>query len=299
MCRLGSNPDLKARNIVRLSWLDRLISLFRQTAHTNNAARDPNLRWVEDRLHELARIAWLRSGPPNSVDFLLNPAVLPDSTLNRSMEQVLEIFYGHALKWASGFEIPFRVPKVGVKRLVGAVGQYRIDDGYVLIDMSPNVLSCPPAFHAVLAHEACHHILDLSGLNTHRPEVDEPMTDLAIFVCGFGEVFRRGQSTLAQMRNDWRTTHLGYLTQAQYDYAAWWVLNAHQEQATSSDPDQTAPVRRSTVVVEAQRKKALARFGGDVRALDRLLDRERKRNPNASELDMYCAVCEQLGRDRR
>jgi hypothetical protein len=97
------------------------------------------------------------------------------------------------------------MPKVGVKGLVDAAGQYRVDgDGYIFIGMAPDVLSSPPAVLAVLAHEACHHILDISGLNTHRPEIDEPTTDLAMFVCGFGQVFLERQSRLALVGANWQ-----------------------------------------------------------------------------------------------
>src|ERR1039458_6201219 len=183
--RVSGMPDISLRGQVtpaptrqtwmgrmRLSWLERLMASLHKSGDASVAhvaELDPKLEWADDQLHKLARIAWARCGPPNSMDFLLDPARLPKSCTSRSMEQSLDAFYAHARKWASGFEVPFRVPKVGLKSLVDAAGQYRVDgDGYVFIEMAPDVVSYPPAVLAVLAHEACHHILDINSLNTHR-----------------------------------------------------------------------------------------------------------------------------------
>ena len=212
---------------MRLSWLQRLAANVHKSGDTSPARiveTDPQLKWAEDQLHRLARIAWAPCGPPDSMDFLLDPSLLPEPSTARLMEQSLGALYGHALKWARGFEVPFRVPKVAVKGHGDAAGQYQVDgDGYLFIDITPGLLRYPSAVLAVLAHEACHHIIDISGLNTHRQEIDEPTTDLAMFVCGFGQVFRAGQSRLGGGGGNWQKSHLGYLTETQYAFAYQWV----------------------------------------------------------------------------
>jgi len=47
------------------------------------------------------------------------------------------------------------------------------------------------------------------------------------------------------------------------------------------------------------RNKALVSFGGNVTALERLLEHERQRRPGCGEMDILTAVVDQLERDRR
>jgi hypothetical protein len=173
-------------------------------------------------------------------------------------------------------------------------GQYRVDqDGYVSIEISPALLRHSDSVLAVLAHEACHHILDLSGLNTHRPELDEPLTDLAMFICGFGKVFMNGKSYLSSINSQWRSTHLGYLTDEQYKFAYSWVLRS-----SAFAPPSVKTSQRDGYDSRHHRSKLLNRLGGNALALERLMERERRRHPEYDELSLYAAVSEQVARDK-
>ncbi len=247
-------------------------------------------------LDGLAAVAWCLRGAPRDTKFLLDPRCLPAPTATKNVERALELFYQHARDYAAGFEVPFRVPKVrfSAARADETPGQYRVDeDGYVSIEISPALLRHPESVLAVLAHEACHHILDLSGLNTHRSEVDEPLTDLAMFICGFGKVFVDGKSYLSSIKNQWCSTHLGYLTEEQYKFAYSWVLRSCAYATPGADTSQ-----RDGHDSRYHRSKLLNRLGGNALALERLLERERRRHPEYDELSLYAAISEQVERDK-
>jgi len=261
-----------------------------------NGSSSASLDSIAEDLDRLAAVAWRVRGAPHSSSFLFDPSSLPPTANTQGLEQALGLLYDHAKVWAPGFDIPFRVPKVRLPLLSEAPGVYRVDeDGYVFVDISPTLLQHPRAVLAVLAHEACHHILDLSGFNTHQSAVDEPLTDLAMFVCGFGQVFLDGRTDLVSSDNQWRKTHLGYLSEAEYRFAYQWVLQS-ASRGRSVGPN-VKP--KEEYQLGFLRNKALVSFGGNVTALERLLEHERQRRPGCDEMDILTAVVDQLERDRR
>ena len=86
-------------------------------------------------------------------------------------QDALHTLYSHARRWAPGLETPFQIPTIRVRHLTGAAGQYVVGKLTLAIELAPQVLETQAVAAAVLCHEACacHHILDLSGLNTHVP----------------------------------------------------------------------------------------------------------------------------------
>jgi hypothetical protein len=66
----------------------------------------------------------------------------------------------------------------------------------------------------------------LSGQKTNDRDIDEPTTDLAIFICGFGGIFLAGQSGLQLASDGWKQVHYGYLTPEQYRFTHRWVMAA-------------------------------------------------------------------------
>lgn len=307
--------------------------------------------WIDQRLTKLARVAWAGSERANP-SFVLASSRVTQPKDAESVSAVVGTYYAHARQWAPGFEVPFSIPKVTITALLESAGRYRVEDGYVHVDISRRFLNHPAASLAILAHEVCHHILDLSGIGTRIPEIDEPTTDLAMFICGFGEVFIQGHSSLLLTPEGWRDTHLGYLTLAQYHRCQEWVLNARgivapaRPQAVARpvpqvvaplDPPQRKPswllalIRRlmgrradkpepkKKIIVpsprtpstprpgqdfrmpdrcEMLRSKLLNRLGGNKGALDRLLSKERGRNPDGNDLAHLQSIAEKLDRDR-
>ena len=280
-------------------------------------------REIEEELYRLAGVAWSVRRIVLNSDFILHTERLPRPDSANDMEAVVEHLYVHARKWAPGFEIPYRVPKVRLSPLITSAGQYTADShGYLFIDVAPEFKGQHSALFAILAHEACHHILDLSGLHGATREDGERLTDLTTFICGFGELILRGHSHIRRGPSGWTTVHLGYLSSADYRSAQNWVLKAQGLQASASPAEASPglvarisswftgrassvrerprPPAQSLIDVTAQRRKvALARLGGDRALLDRLIEYERGRQPSANELMLLDAVIESLERDRR
>jgi len=284
-------------------------------------------RWIEQSLYRLAETAWRSRRTVATTDFVLQPDALPTADNPESMTTTVERMYAHARKWAPGFEVPYRTPKVNVLAVLDSAGQYRVDvDGYLFIEVSERFILQRDAVLGILAHEACHHILDLSGTRSQIRDESERLTDLAAFVCGFGQIILNGQTHIQKVGSVWVTTHLGYLSQQQYRFAQQWVLHAQGlGEASSSDPSRRRGVfsslrqwwqnegtstnnlaykptlsQQSLIDVGAQRHKtALARLNGDRALLQRLLEYERRRHPDFDELTLLDAVIESLDRDRR
>lgn len=280
-------------------------------------------RDIEAALYQLANTAWSTRRVASSSHFVLQPEQLPRPESADDMAAVVDGLYGHARKWAPGFEIPYRVPHVSLSPLISSAGQYRADsDGYLFIEIAPEFKGQHSALLAILAHEACHHILDLSGVRGNTRNESERLTDLATFICGFGELILAGHSQIRRVGSLWTTTHLGYLSSDEYRSAQRWVLKAQGLSSAASPPRpeprgflarirrwlaRTPPIvapipQPSAPVVDVtkfRRKVALARLGGDQALLQRLIEYERRRQPTADELTLLDAVIESLERDRR
>ncbi len=307
---------------------------------------EPNLpllspsRWIEESLYRLAEAGWSTRRIVPNPDFILKPERLPRPKTVDDMATIVQRLYSHARTWAPGLEIPYYVPKVNVVPLVSAVGQYRADaHGYLFIEVAPEFIGQHSALLAILAHEACHHILDLSSIRGGTREHSEKLTDLASFICGFGELVLSGHSQVRRVDSGWKTIHLGYLTSEEYRLAQLWVLkvqslleetakpvasgaviarkgngflsqikrwlggrgNERLGSAGSGQTDQPGPLGPSLRfdATTQRRKVALARLGGDRSLLARLVEFERRRAPQADDLTLLDAVIESLERDRR
>lgn len=208
-------------------------------------------RWIEGRLAWLAREAWgtnARCGDPASL-LALGDLIIPRD--EAGIAQVLGRLYSHARRWAPGLETSFGTPRVSVNPHIAAAGQYGVGSAAGSTSRSPPASSADPAAClAALCHEACHHILDLSGKASRTTVVDEPTTGLAMFVCGFGEVFLQGQSRLLRTHAGWRQLHLGYLGPEDYEFVHEWVLGARSlRRGRPGDRRRQAPEWRAAGLV--------------------------------------------------
>src|SRR5260370_41339079 len=96
--------------------------------------------------------------------------------------------------------------------LVDAAGQFKVSDGWVSVRIANHVLMDRKAVRAILAHEACHYVLENSGIRERDYEQNERLTDLCMFVCGLGELFLDGYKREGT-HNEYTLGHrLGYLT---------------------------------------------------------------------------------------
>src|SRR2546430_14020750 len=79
----------------------------------------------------------------------------------------------------------------------------------------------------ILAHEVCHHILEQSALANHQSQsANERQTDLLMFVCGYGQLARKGYEVSRQFGSAYVRSHLGYLKPEEHEFAFEWVIAA-------------------------------------------------------------------------
>ena len=207
------------------AWMSSSSAFPRGTPISDNAQPSPG---IEQLLHVLGQQAWRKETrhPPES--FLLAPSTLKQGADTTALEANLRMLYEHARRWAPGLSVPYKVPRVSLTRALAHPGQYTVDSaGWVAIDVSAELASRAPMLSVILAHEVCHHILDLTELDDKRDRArTERMTDLAMFICGFGDIVSHGCTSIQQTASGYVRTHLGYLEPCDYDYAYVWVLGA-------------------------------------------------------------------------
>jgi hypothetical protein len=145
------------------------------------------------------------------------------------------MLYQHARVWAPGFDVPHHIPQVRIGALHEAAGTFGIDrDGWTTISVARETFQSSNAVWLTLAHEICHHILEQSGLADRRSTTrNERMTDIAMFICGFGELVMNGHSVIKRTASGSTHTHFGYLDSSEYSYAYHWVISARTKNKLS------------------------------------------------------------------
>jgi|GEM_PF-3043945 len=253
------------------------------TSHsTSKSSVFPSLQL---QLSELAKIAWTTEQSFQYPQFLLN---FQDFVNISTPAQVVEILLRHAARVTPGFQVPFMVPRVLVTSIPFAAGMFEEDEeGWVTIKVSLDFFQDKLAAQAILAHEVCHYILSNSGIRKPNFELNERYTDLCMFVCGFGEIFFAGYKRQS-VQDDYRPGHrLGYLTDAEYQFAHQYVIQLHQSKEI---------LPRSEL--DTLKKRLLQLLYSDETACQRNIEAERRRNPHKSELELYRDAIAHLERDR-
>jgi len=237
---------------------------------------------LRKQIDNLAKDAW-RSQQPSSAGFLLSPSSLPVRSTDRTIAAMLN----HVRQIASGLNVPYRIPRIETGPLIDAAGQFKVSDGWVSVKIPSHFLIDGKAFRAILAHEICHYILESSGIRLPDYEQNERLTDLYMFVCGLGKLFLDGYKR-ESTQNDYRSSHrLGYLTDAEYEFAAEYVLELRSNNY----------LQLPTETEELERKFAVR--VNDLQTRNRLLAHARAKYPHKNDLQVYELVIEQLERDRR
>jgi hypothetical protein len=176
---------------------------------------------LPETLEWLARKAWTS----RAERFLfVPPAIRLDS--REAMQSAVKLLYSHARAVAPGLDIPFMIPPVLITNGLNSAGQFAVDgEGWTSIKVASKFLKSQESVWLILAHEGCHHILAQTGIairdNVTR---NERMTDATMFVCGFGQIVKSGFRTIERTPGGYSTTHLGYLSATEYEYAYQWTL---------------------------------------------------------------------------
>jgi hypothetical protein len=245
---------------------------------------------LELQLQELTKIAWTTEESFRQPHFLLN---LNDFGYTPEPAQVVEALIHHAERITPGFQVPYMVPRVLVEAtiphpLATSVGLFQVDEeGWVTIKLRSDFFEDKLVAQAILAHEACHYILENSGIRKSDFLLNERYTDLCMFVCGYGQIFMAGYKR-APSQQEYRPGHrLGYLTDAEYEFAHQYVLQLRQSNELKFPSE-----------VDKLRKCLLKLLYGDQDACRRIVQAEQRRNPHKLEIDLYRDALEHLERDR-
>lgn len=174
---------------------------------------------IKDLKNELIRRAWHQDQGP--ADLSLSPAaVYPPDWI-----QCLRAMLKQAELVAPKLTIPFLIPKLLFQdtslHKVGGTFQLK-SDGTILITIKKSLELQPRVALAVIAHELCHYILGNNNIRKETTLLNEKMTDVCMFVLGFGRIFLEG-------RQEMSGTAYGYLDPDQYrslllDVEAKWLI---------------------------------------------------------------------------
>lgn len=255
-------------------------------------------------LEWFAEIAWTHKLKPSGCFLFDSKSSL--SCSNDAVNQALKTLYQHARVWAPGFDVPYHIPQVRIGSLHDAVGTFRVDrDGWTRIDVTRETFQTPNAVWLTLAHEICHHILEQSGLadklNTKR---NERMTDIAMFICGFGNLVMNGHTSVRQTASGYARTHLGYLETSEYSFAHHWVIAARGNNKLRGMDGIFAcyPQLAKGFAIATELDllmKRLKELLPDERVRARLLRQYQIQNPRSSEADAVQGVIDEYLTDRR
>jgi len=186
--------------------------------------------------------------------------------------------------------IPYRVPRVLIVSvsMPAAAGMFKVDEeGWVTIELGANFFQDRLAAQAILAHEVCHYILENSGIRKSDVNLNERYTDLCMFVCGFGEIFLAGYRRDAAQQ-DYRPGHrLGYLTDAEYQFAQRYVMQLRQSGEISPPKE-----------LDSLKRRLLTLLYDDEKSCSRNIELERRRSPHKSDVELYRDAIDRLERDR-
>jgi hypothetical protein len=239
-------------------------------------------------LDRLAEVAWKTFGSLQPREFVLDPSTMPPCRSPNDLEGVLEAILQHAQRVAPGLSVPYFVPRVQVVSLAGAGGQFREEAaGWVAITVADRFLTNQQAVRAILAHEACHYILESAEIREADRDQNERLTDLCVFVCGLGELYLEGYRARAAPLEYRRGHRVGYLTDEEYQFAHSYVLEVRHHNTLGQPGGVGVLQQRLTHILP------------DAHVRTRLLEHARQKHPTKTDVWIYQLVIEQLLRDRR
>jgi hypothetical protein len=251
----------------------------------SSVRENENFHDLELQLQELAKIGWAKDESSWIAKSTLNSNYFTNET---APTKVVEVLLAHARQFAPEFNVPYLIPRTIVEAMPSAAGRFEVDEeGWVTIKISPDFFDDQLAAQAILAHEACHYILENSGIRYSDFYLNERYTDLCMFICGFGQIFLAGYRR-EPAQNQYRSGHrLGYLTDAEYQFANQYVIKLRESSK-----------QKLSSRLDVKRKRLLQLVHGDEATLRRLIEYERLRSPDRLEELFYESAIDRLERGR-
>lgn len=156
--------------------------------------------------NELIRRSWHRDRGPFHLP--LSSAQLSPPNWSQCLQQMLK----HAEQVAPKLNIPQMIPDIKFEDTIlhQAGGTFQVKgDGRVFITVQRALEQQPKVALAVLSHELCHYILGSNNIRKQPTLENEKMTDVCMFVLGFGKLFLEGFQSL-------KGSTYGYLQAEEY-----------------------------------------------------------------------------------
>jgi hypothetical protein len=240
---------------------------------------------LNGKLLDLANTAW--RDRKTGDEFYLDPNALGHPQTESKIAYTFGLLYTHAKIWSRGLNVPEQLPRISISSIIkeNVVGQYSQDGNYANVMINRSILNNAGVLLATLAHEACHHIMDLSFLNDPACDENERKTDLAVYAFGFGRI-----AEMVWRRSDCSQS-LGYLTKPEHDYAQKWTLY-HRYLFV----DGSGPVEK---LESHLYKKMINIFNGDDRVAQRWYEHAKAKNPDFSVEEILEWIIEAQQRDNR
>ena len=243
----------------------------------------PDFSTLKSQLNELATLAWADDEASWSANFQLqvsafNAVASPSQTIDRLLS--------HARNSTPKFNVPQMTPRTLVEATPLAAGLFEVDEeGWVTIRVSPDFWHDRSAAQAILAHEVCHYLLENAGIRYANVAINERYTDLCMFICGFGPLFLAGYKRDFAQQDYCPGHRLGYLSDEEYQYADRYVVELRQVYQLKLQSE-----------LEIQKRRLRQRVQGNDVTLNRLIEYERGRSPNKSEVELYQDAIDRLER---
>ncbi len=193
-----------------------------------NADTNPKRRKLYDdlssMLNELILSTWRKQDGPRNISLLVSELDPPN------WDQCIRKMLKHAESVAPKLKIPLKIPELIFKDVSNdSGGTFQVnEEGAVLITIKKSLCHDYKVALAVLSHELCHYILGSNLIKKDDTLLNEKMTDVCMFVLGFGELFMRGQQDIAG-------TSYGYLKPIEYQmilsavHTRWHARNYDQD----------------------------------------------------------------------
>jgi len=255
------------------NWIRRLFVPSSRPKQAQIVAAPPGSN-IKLKIDRLATSAWGTREDIARTSFLLQPRSLHGLDCAAIITEMLR----HARQVAPRLNVPRLTPRVSVQPLCAAAGQFVEEDGWVKITVGSAFFNDMLAARAILAHELCHYVLNASGIRDPLRIENERLTDAAMFVLGLGGTFLAGYRKAPT--TEYRVGHrLGYLSDAEYRFAAGYVqrLRLSTDQFVSTEQEAEArlravvhdPKKRVSLIAAYRRKYASAT---SAQLLQRILD---------------------------
>ena len=239
----------------------------------------------------LIEAGWKNEDSFKTPRFELEPKVI----YYLELEKIIKEMLNHARSVAPGFHVPHFVPMVNNFPSDGSkAGTFSVDEeGYVSININPFYNESKKVVCSIVSHEICHYILENTGIRKSDKLENEQMTDVCMFVLGFGKVYRAGFKYTKSGLN-YRTGHqLGYLSADAYKEVSEYVLFLRQEKGALFNPSGYGPNLLSNR--EELLKRVRQIFFGDEERIDHAIQYVKRRYDISDEISALKKLIEIYG----